>query len=99
MKSNSAGVDLVVSAGDALNTWWSPRRVGFYDEEVSEHAVAMLLSLSRGLHQARDHQRMGDWSPRDLSKMHGSPSLFVENVRRFAEGEPLLNVVDREVGY
>ena len=25
--------------------------------------------------------------------------LFVENLRRFAEGEPLLNVVDHYLGY
>ena len=77
MQSNSAGVDLILSAGRALDGIVLTNARGVYDDEVSDHAVAMVLALARGLHHARDAQRERRWERMRLGTLRGRRALVL----------------------
>jgi phosphoglycerate dehydrogenase-like enzyme len=77
MQSNSMGVDLILERlGTGLPFVLTCAR-GVYDGEVAEHAVALLLSLVRGLHLARDRQALARWERSELATVSGSRVLVL----------------------
>jgi phosphoglycerate dehydrogenase-like enzyme len=77
MQSNSAGVDLILSAGPALDDIVLTCARGVYDDEVADHAVALVLALARGLHHARDAQRERRWERQRLETLRGRRALVI----------------------
>lgn len=77
MQSPSMGVDWVLEGGEALRDVVVTCARGVYDEEVSEHATALLLALVRGLHRSRDDQRRGVWSRAPLGTVVGMTALVL----------------------
>jgi phosphoglycerate dehydrogenase-like enzyme len=77
MQSNSAGVDLILSAGPALDDIVLTCARGVYDDEVADHAVALVLALARGLHHARDAQRERRWVRPRLETLRGRRALVL----------------------
>jgi phosphoglycerate dehydrogenase-like enzyme len=77
MQSNSAGVDLILRAGPALDGILLTNARGVYDDEVADHAVALVLALARGIHVARDAQRERRWEPMRLATLRGRRALVL----------------------
>lgn len=78
MQSNSAGVDLILSAGPAaLDDIVLTCARGVYDDEVADHAVALVLALTRRLHHARDAQRERRWERPRLETLRGRHALVI----------------------
>jgi phosphoglycerate dehydrogenase-like enzyme len=77
MQSNSAGVDLILTAGAALDGLVVTCARGVYDNEVADHAVALVLGLARGLHHARDAQLMRRWKRSPLTTLRGRRALVL----------------------
>ena len=77
MQSNSAGVDLILTAGAALDGLVVTCARGVYDDEVADHAVALVLGLARGLHHARDAQLMRRWERSPLTTLRGRRALVL----------------------
>jgi phosphoglycerate dehydrogenase-like enzyme len=77
MQSNSAGVDVILRAGVALDGIVLTCARGVYDDEVADHAVALVVGLARGLHHARDAQRERRWERAQLETLRGRRALVV----------------------
>jgi phosphoglycerate dehydrogenase-like enzyme len=77
MQSNSVGVDLILGAGPALDNIALTCARGVYDDEVADHAVALVLALARRLHHARDAQRDRRWERLRLPTLRGRRALVV----------------------
>ena len=71
MQSNSTGVDLILSAGNALDGIVLTCARGVYDDEVADHALALVLALTRGIHVARDAQLRREWNRVSLATLRG----------------------------
>jgi phosphoglycerate dehydrogenase-like enzyme len=77
MQSNSVGVDLVLSQ-PALTQGLTITNVrGVYDDELADHALALLLGVVRGLHHARDAQRERVWRREPLRTLAGTAALIL----------------------
>ncbi len=78
MQSNSTGVDLILEgAGNLLDNVTLTCARGVYDDEVSDHALAMILGLVRGIHWARDYQKEARWDRRPLQCLAGQQALVL----------------------
>jgi phosphoglycerate dehydrogenase-like enzyme len=77
MQSNSTGVDLILTAGPALDGVVLTSARGVYDDEVADHALALVLGLARGLHRARDAQLVRRWDRLRLQTLRGSRALVL----------------------
>src|SRR5437764_15371162 len=77
MQSNSTGVDRILNAGPTLDGIVLTCARGVYDDEVADHAVALVLGLVRGLHQARDAQRERRWERLQLETLQRRRALMV----------------------
>jgi phosphoglycerate dehydrogenase-like enzyme len=77
MQSNSTGVDLILTAGPALDGIVLTCARGVYDDEVADHAVALVLGLARGLHRARDSQLLRRWERQRLETLRGRRALVI----------------------
>jgi phosphoglycerate dehydrogenase-like enzyme len=77
MQSNSMGVDLILRAGALRGDVILTCARGVYDDEIAEHALALVLALARGLHHARDEQREHRWVRRPLRTLVGTRALVV----------------------
>jgi phosphoglycerate dehydrogenase-like enzyme len=77
MQSNSTGVDLILTAGPALDGIVLTCARGVYDDEVADHAVALVLGLTRGLHRARDSQLLHRWERQRLETLRGRRALVI----------------------
>jgi phosphoglycerate dehydrogenase-like enzyme len=78
MQSGSVGVDrLLREGGSRLDGVRLTCARGVYDDEVAEHALALVLALARGLHAARDDQRAERWLPRPLGSLAGRRTLVL----------------------
>ena len=78
MQSNSSGVDMILEGGgEALSNITITCVRGVYDDEVSDHALAMLLGLLRGIHFARDLQAAKVWTRRPLQTLSGLRALVL----------------------
>jgi phosphoglycerate dehydrogenase-like enzyme len=77
MQSNSAGVDLILGAGTSLDGITLTCARGVYDDEVADHAAALVLALTRGIHLARDAQAARRWDRRSLAALRGRRALVL----------------------
>lgn len=77
MQSGSMGTDRILAGGDALANLIITCARGVYDDEIAEHAVALVLALARGIHYARDQQRQQRWGRRPLRTLIGSRALVL----------------------
>src|SRR5205807_41159 len=77
MQSNSAGVDVILNAGPELDGVVLTCARGVYDDEVADHAAALVLGLARGLHPARDDQLAHRWDRRSLETLRGRRALVL----------------------
>ena len=77
MQSGSHGVDLILAAdpplGDALLTCTR----GVYDDEIADHAMALLLALARGVHAFRDDRAERRWQPQPLRTLAGGRAVVL----------------------
>jgi phosphoglycerate dehydrogenase-like enzyme len=77
MQSGSHGVDVILEArpplGDAVLTCAR----GVYDDEVADHALALLTGLTRGLHRFRDDRAGAQWAPRPLRTLAGARAVIL----------------------
>ena len=69
MQSNSAGLDPILISPHAHAPFLLTSSRGVYDEEVAEHALALILSLARKLHLFRDEQKRGMWNRVSLKQI------------------------------
>jgi phosphoglycerate dehydrogenase-like enzyme len=77
MQSNSAGTDLILRSGADLQGIVITCARGLYDDEMAEHAVALVLALYRGLHHARDQQHTHRWNRSALHTVQGQRALVL----------------------
>jgi len=77
MQSNSVGLDRVLCAGRALDGIVVTSVRGVYDDEVADHAVALVLALARGLGPARDAQKERRWDRRPLQTLRDRSALIL----------------------
>lgn len=77
MQSNSVGVDLILSAGAALEGITITCARGVYDDEMADHALALILALLRELHHLRDDQHRGVWQRHSLETIQGKMVLLL----------------------
>ena len=78
LQSGSVGVDLILrGAGEGLREVTLTCARGVYDDEVAEHALALLLGVARGLHLARDAQRDRRWPRWSLPTVSGRSCLVL----------------------
>ncbi len=77
MQSNSMGVDRILEAGPAVANVLLTNARGVYDDELAEHALALVLALVRGLHHARDDQHAERWERRSLRTLNGMQALIL----------------------
>ena len=77
MQSNSVGVDLILTAKEVLHGITLTCARGVYDGEMAEHALALLLGLTRSLHKARDQQHSHLWQCWSLNTMEGKRCLVL----------------------
>jgi phosphoglycerate dehydrogenase-like enzyme len=68
-QSNSMGVDRVLEAREHLRGVTLTNARGVYDDEMAEHAAALVLALLRGLHLSRDAQNAARWNRRPLRRV------------------------------
>jgi phosphoglycerate dehydrogenase-like enzyme len=77
MQSNSTGVDRILAAGQALDGIVLTCARGVYDDEVADHAAALVLALARGLHIARDAQHARRWERLPLTTLRRRRALVL----------------------
>lgn len=77
MQSNSVGMDLVLSRRDLLTGVTITNARGVYDDELADHALALILGLARKLHLARDAQHEGEWNKLPLLTLRGCSALIL----------------------
>jgi phosphoglycerate dehydrogenase-like enzyme len=78
IQSQWAGVDdILTEGGDRIRDVVITTVRGVYDDEIAEHAVALVLALARGLHTARDDQRERRWRRRLLRQLAGMHVLVL----------------------
>ena len=78
MQSNSVGMDLILDGGgERLREITLSNARGVYDDEVADHALALILGLVRGLHLARDAQRDRRWDRWSLGTLAGRRALVL----------------------
>jgi phosphoglycerate dehydrogenase-like enzyme len=77
MQSGSSGMDLVLRGGERLREVTITSARGVYDDEVADHAVALLLMLRRRLHIARDNQAAHRWLRDPLPALRGTRAMVL----------------------
>jgi phosphoglycerate dehydrogenase-like enzyme len=77
MQSGSHGVDLILSAAPPLGEAVLTCARGVYDDEVADHALALLTALTRGLHRSRDDRAERRWQARPLRTLAGARAVVV----------------------
>ena len=77
MQSGSSGMDLILTEETLSHPVQITSARGIYDDEVADHAVALVFSLVRGLHLFRDAQKKGHWERRSLPRISQTRSLIL----------------------
>jgi phosphoglycerate dehydrogenase-like enzyme len=78
MQSNSMGVDRILTgAGSELRQITLTCARGLYDDEMADHALALLLGTARNLHLARDAQQGGRWPRWSLPTLAGRQAMIL----------------------
>jgi phosphoglycerate dehydrogenase-like enzyme len=76
MQSNSMGVDLLVESA-ARRQFVLTNARGVYDDEVADHALALVLALARGIPLACEQQRRRVWQRPALRALRGLRALLL----------------------
>lgn len=76
VQSNSVGVEWLVGHPGVEGVTVTCAR-GVYDDEMADHAVALLLALTRGLPAMRDAQRRREWLRTPRSPLRGRRALIL----------------------
>lgn len=78
MQSNSMGVDRILECGGArLRNVVVTCARGLYADEVADHALALLLGVTRGLRTAVEHHGRREWGRWTLQTLAGSRCLVL----------------------
>jgi phosphoglycerate dehydrogenase-like enzyme len=78
MQSNSMGVDLILrQAGPRLRSVTLTCVRGIYEDELAEHALALLLGVTRGLRAALEDYQRRQWGRWSLTTLAGRRSLVL----------------------
>jgi glyoxylate/hydroxypyruvate reductase len=78
VQSTSGGVDRILrEAGDHLAGVILTSCRGVYDDEVADHALALLLALVRRLPEAFELRRRAEWTRLPLTHLHGRRALIL----------------------
>ena len=78
VQSNSMGVDLILrQAGPSLRSVTLTCVRGVYEDELAEHALALLLGVTRGLRSAFEEFQRREWGRWPLSTLAGRRSLVL----------------------
>ena len=78
MQSNSMGVDLILrEAGARLRGMTLTCVRGVYEAELAEHALALLLGVSRGLRSSVEHFQRREWGRWSLPTLSGKRCLVL----------------------
>lgn len=83
MQSNSMGMDRILRGADHAGLSQRLRSItltcarGIYDDEMADHALALLLAVARGLHWSRDAQHERRWPRWSLPHLHGRQALIL----------------------
>ncbi len=79
MQSNSVGVDIILQKKELLiekGILLTCAR-GVYDQELTEHTLALILTLSRSVHILRDHQHKRLWQRHRLMILEEKKCLIL----------------------
>lgn len=79
MQSNSVGVDIILQKKELLiekGILLTCAR-GVYDQELTEHTLALVLALSRSVHIFRDHQHKHLWERHRLITLEGKKCMIL----------------------
>jgi phosphoglycerate dehydrogenase-like enzyme len=77
MQSGSHGVDVILAADPPLGDAVLTCARGVYDDEVADHALALTLTLARGVHRSRDDRATRGWTARPLRTLAGGRAVIV----------------------
>lgn len=77
VQTGSTGVDVILAADPPLGDAVLTCARGVYDDEIADHATALVLGLARGLHRARDDQRERRWPRYALTSLAGRRALIL----------------------
>lgn len=77
MQSNSTGVDRILERRAELQGVTLTRAAHVYDDELADHALALILALVRGLHGFRHQQQSSVWERRPLPSFRGLRALVL----------------------
>lgn len=78
MQSNSMGVDVILKgAGDQLDEIILTSAKGLYKDEVADHALALILGLTRNLKTAVEDYLKQAWGRWTLRTLHGLNALVI----------------------
>ena len=77
MQSNSVGMDLLFGSGRIPSHLQITSAKGVYDNEVAEHAIALLLALLRNIPLFCDQQRSVSWRRCPLRTISGARCLIL----------------------
>ncbi len=78
IQTNSVGIDIIIQKCGVLpaNIIFTNAK-GVYNDEISEHTLALIFSLLRNLHYVRDNQLSHNWSrPEQLPLLKGQRVLI-----------------------
>ncbi len=79
MQSNSVGVDIILQEKELL----TEKEIvltcarGVYDQELTEHTLALVLALSRSIHVFRDHQHKRLWQRHRLITLESKKCMIL----------------------
>jgi phosphoglycerate dehydrogenase-like enzyme len=77
MQSNSVGLDLILTAREQLRNIIVTSSRGVYDAEMADHALALILAVTRRLHLFRDKQAKAIWERESLPYLSGRHALIL----------------------
>lgn len=77
VQTGSTGADVILAADPPLGDAVLTCARGVYDDEVADHATALVLALARGLHDARDDQHARRWPRYSLMTLAGRTALVL----------------------
>lgn len=78
MQSNSVGVDLILSSELMKeNQVILTNARGIYDNDLADHAMALFLTIARGLHIARDRQKNSFWEREHVESIYGKKAMIL----------------------
>lgn len=77
MQSGSSGMDLILNEQTLAHPVQITSTRGIYDDEVADHAIALIFALLRGIHLFRDAQKNCHWKQRPLARISQTRSFIL----------------------